>query len=87
MNKEQIYDLAMAIHAKPERIIENVITEWFEQNPQEQADANAKLIAAAPDLLEALIDFLDQYVRYGSHVPISMKMLNKARAAIAKATQ
>lgn len=45
-------------------------------------DANARLIAAAPELLEALVDVMFR------HVPFSIKAdyAEKARAAIAKAT-
>lgn len=45
---------------------------------QEPSEANARLIAAAPELLEALIDLVDGY---------SMGGANRARAAIAKATK
>ena len=49
--------------------------------PHEEAKANALLIAAAPDLLEALIDVL----KYdGYEIPATE--YNKARAAITKAT-
>lgn len=44
-----------------------------------EADANARLIAAAPDLLEAL-----EFVIRG--VPDTWEGVQKARAAIAKAT-
>jgi len=48
-----------------------------------QADANAHLIASAPDLLEALnssIKFIEAMTPYG------VNALKKARAAVAKAT-
>ena len=50
-------------------------------NPDE-CDANARLISAAPDLLEALVDVMFR------HVPFSNKeaYAEKARAAILKAT-
>lgn len=44
---------------------------------QEEVQANARLIAAAPDLLKALIDLADGY---------SMGGAKRAREAIAKAT-
>jgi hypothetical protein len=50
---------------------------------------NARLIAAAPDLLEALQDFLNwsNSVYYGEDTRRELVMAkNKARAAIAKAT-
>lgn len=46
----------------------------------EQVEANAQLIAAAPDLLEALIELADWYKEYTGLPPIA------ANAAIAKAT-
>jgi hypothetical protein len=51
------------------------------------SEANAKLIAAAPDLLEALIEIIARYDRYGNHVPMPSADIEKSRAAIAKATQ
>lgn len=47
-----------------------------------ERDANARLIAAAPELLEVLVDVMFR------HVPFSNKAeyAEKARAAIAKAT-
>jgi hypothetical protein len=51
--------------------------------PREQAEANARLIAAAPELLEALKAMLTNWEEapaYGSDAAA------KARAAIAKAT-
>lgn len=46
-----------------------------------QIKANARLIAAAPDLLDALKEILDNAI-----VPYRGPMFDKARAAIAKAT-
>lgn len=46
----------------------------------EQVEANAQLIAAAPDLLEALIDLADWYREHTGLPPTA------ANAAIAKAT-
>lgn len=45
-------------------------------------EANARLIAAAPELLDALKDMLDYYGTASANV----EFLTKARAAIAKAT-
>ena len=45
--------------------------------------ANARLIAAAPDLLEALREFLECGVNAGSNEELKQK----CRAAIAKATE
>ena len=49
---------------------------------REEARSNARLIAAAPDLLEALKELLDQ----DDHGQDEIWVRNKARAAIAKAT-
>lgn len=47
---------------------------------EEKQEANAKLIAAAPDLLEALQDALHAYDKHGEHPEWDF-----ARAAISKA--
>ena len=47
-----------------------------------ERDANRRLIAAAPELLDALKDMLDYYGTASANV----EFLTKARAAIAKAT-
>lgn len=44
--------------------------------------ANARLIAAAPELLEALVDVMFRHVQFDN----KSEYANKARAAIAKAT-
>lgn len=49
-------------------------------NPKAVNDANANLIAAAPELLEALQDALHAYDKHGEHSEWDF-----ARAAIAKA--
>lgn len=48
----------------------------------ESEQANARLIAAAPELLEALQDMVDYY----GTASASVEALHKARSAIAKAT-
>ena len=50
-----------------------------------QAEANARLIAAAPELLAALIA-LEQFNDHESRPFASVKLYAAARAAIAKAT-
>jgi hypothetical protein len=53
------------------------------------ADANARLIASAPDLLEALQDLFDadmEHVLMGDGKDDQIEAIAKARAAIAKAT-
>jgi hypothetical protein len=54
-----------------------------------EVDANARLIAAAPDLLEALQDLFDadmEHVLMGDGKDDQIEAIAKARAAIAKAT-
>lgn len=53
----------------------------FNVSPQAQAEANAKLIAAAPELLEALVFLVDD-IQWQENSP-SLKMVKKA---IKKAT-
>lgn len=48
----------------------------------EEVKANARLIAAAPELLEALLDL---YNALDSCIELTPKVLAKARAALAKA--
>jgi hypothetical protein len=52
--------------------------------------ANARLIAAAPDLLEALTKLLDMHERcdagFAPHVELRFAIRDMARAAIARAT-
>lgn len=56
---------------------------------QMPSEANARLIAAAPELLEALqlcmADMVLTEAHYGEH-PAAQKAIDQARAAIAKAT-
>lgn len=52
----------------------------------DSVDANARLIAAAPDLLEALRDLL-ALISIDSLVPESVSYMREARAAITKATE
>lgn len=53
----------------------------------EETDANARLIAAAPELLEALRDTLAiASIKWGNLDPDANTIMDKARAAIAKAT-
>ena len=50
-----------------------------------EAEANARLIAAAPDLLSALREIVDHFQRTGD--PTLGDMAPRARAAIARATE
>ncbi|WP_161626250.1 hypothetical protein [Sphingobium baderi] len=72
------------------------VVQWSPGDMQAESDANACLIAAAPDLLAALVEILgplnvcsdNKNVPDDTCLPIDMTMgeLRKARAAIAKAT-
>lgn len=53
--------------------------------PLEQQEANARLIAAAPDLLEALEWIVQPDIPIGSNAEFQHRAIEVARAAIAKA--
>ena len=55
-------------------------------NCSPMGEANARLIAAAPDLLNALDGLLDYLREYDADYPEAAPIFGKARAAIAKAT-
>lgn len=61
------------------RDVVNDVAVLFSGEPEER-QANANLIAAAPELLEALQDALHAYDKHGEH-----SEWDSARAAIAKA--
>ena len=93
-------------HIKPYRNFRKCIWASFETNPyplahvpvmghQKHVDANARLIAAAPELLEALKDLAQSIVwkefgecrGFSDSMPLPViTSVEKARAAIAKAT-
>lgn len=57
--------------------------EDFETIPKDQCEANARLIAAAPELLEALLQIIQDAKSPEVGAYLNLKL---ARAAIAKAT-
>lgn len=59
---------------------DNSICKVFQKPLERETSANAKLIAAAPDLLEALLDCVSDYPN------ISQATIDFAKKAIAKAT-
>lgn len=59
--------------------IEHLITIPNDRPTEEEAEANARLIAAAPELLEALEEL------QGYELPVSQACLDRINAAIAKA--
>jgi hypothetical protein len=54
--------------------------------PELKAEENARLIAAAPELLEALQEFLSEYDGFQNGDGDPCPTLQRARAAIARAT-
>ena len=55
-------------------------------NPSPMGEANARLIAAAPDLLEALQGMIDYFIGGSIDDYSDTETMQAARAAIAKAT-
>ena len=64
----------------------NTLSNFAHEIPREQAKANAHLIAAAPDLLEALRVLEDAYTSDVNWNNRNENIIAKARAAISKAT-
>lgn len=63
-----------------------VVEQWHGAEFQEESDANARLIAACPELLAALQAIADQEQHDGNAETHMHDMADIARAAIAKAT-
>jgi hypothetical protein len=61
---------------------------WVGDDGNEESRANARLIAAAPELLEALLEMLPRFValRELARIDEQSALTIKARAAIEKAT-
>lgn len=80
---ERIWDTpALRIHARVDGGVPVALAEAFTMGRRGEKEANAKLIAAAPDLLKAL----EKIVNDGDYTdPEGMTRI--ARAAIAKVTQ
>lgn len=75
----------VAVFAESGRVATMAVTRTAEPHKLARAEANARLIAAAPDLLA----FADMVARhYSDHSPLSEEgmMARDARAAISKAT-
>lgn len=76
----------------PIRVGKNPVAWILSSRPDGHEDADARLIAAAPELLEALRELLDEHVRtlpyaYGTDDdPEDSAIVRFGRAAIAKAT-
>lgn len=69
-------------------IVGDPVVPWYEEG---EAEANAYLMAAAPDLLAVVHRFVRIHIEMGStseaHEWEEEKLIDEARAAIAKATQ
>lgn len=66
--------------------IHNAICEVYQPEKNKQSEANAKLIAAAPELLEALNEALDQLESWNNESEDTFTM-KRIREAIKKATE
>lgn len=62
-----------------------VVWRFEEEDRSPECEANAHLIAAAPDLLGALNSLLEYLHEYDLDYPEAAPVFDKARAAIAKA--
>ncbi|MTC11947.1 hypothetical protein GKR60_09015 [Providencia stuartii] len=95
MDSEQFIFADVRRHAILCRWHEKGFEHWDDEGASkdigiETKQANAHLIAAAPELLESLRELVSAMVRYeidaGESAPVKHeKMMNKARAAITKA--
>ena len=81
---DEIWHLGCVNRLDPFRHIAMVSEYQTQPGDREENEANARLIAAAPDLLEALENLLDGYL-YGCDRGTRRVNADKARAAIAKA--
>lgn len=85
---DPIDDLDAHILGKPNGFCADIIAD-VKSFDLDEGQANARLIAAAPDLLEALKGAVDAADAFEAGVPLSTSFedwLASARAAIAKAT-
>ena len=83
----------VAIHYGPAESMGNCIAHAYGHGPSGDAEADARLIAAAPELLEALRGMMDAYADLCDDVTPSYQTYERrkarvdaARVAIAKAT-
>ena len=81
LNGQPFKDLNIAI-THPDH--DNICSLTVNLSKQDEAEANAKLIAAAPELLEALIELTDCDYTSGTHLSCAIA---KAKKAIKKATE
>jgi hypothetical protein len=81
---ERIWDTHTArIHARVDGGVPVALAEAFTMRETGQREANARLVAAAPDLLALLIELTD----IEGPLPGNAAWARKVEAAIAKATQ
>ena len=78
----------LQIISEEEKVIARLLNHPDDEIGFKIAESNAKLIAAAPDLLEALIDMVQivELLFRSTNNPEEGSIGGKARAAIAKAT-
>jgi len=75
-------------YMKSVHAIDPDICEMTSTRPLDEVSANAQLIAAAPELLEALQELIAEADNTGGSIrQVTRYSVDKARAAIAKATQ
>lgn len=76
-----------AVNGPHDRMVASVYGDHADCQRDERQDANARLIAAAPDLLEALRkvrDWMDDPVE-NMRCPVDMELASAIRIAVAKA--
>ena len=71
-------------NGKCDSIVVSISTDGFHDKAKEVADANAKLIAAAPDMYEAL-EACNEAMAYMSEYDIPLTLPDQVKAALAKA--
>jgi hypothetical protein len=80
------YDAEFEVIFGPSPDYDTVAATFFDR-PEDECEANARLVAAAPQLLEALQSLLRDEKALDDDDPNLIKTREKARAAIAKATK
>lgn len=80
------YDIRIAPESEPEHVSIAGMAIWGEED-REELEANARLIAAAPELLEALKELREALSDSGITTPYGSRLMRsflKANAAIAR---